>query len=88
MMHRAAWVRFDHERGFIMIVDMNDKKTERQLRDVALLQEFDAIPDKLTDMIGTDSDELDLDTMDMVVAASSAPAPDFERFKSYVKKHQ
>lgn len=71
-----------------MIVDMNEKKIDRQLRDIAELQKFEAIPDKLTEILDLDEDELDLETMDMVVAASSAPTPNFERFKSYVKAHE
>lgn len=71
-----------------MIIDMEDKIVDRRLKDVAELQKFEAIPDELTELIGMDADELDIETMDYVVAASAGPRPDFNKFKQYIDKQK
>lgn len=62
------------------MIDAEDKRTDELLQEVAMLQEFEAIPDKLSELIGDEEQELSLDEMDMVRAAGYTPRPDFERF--------
>lgn len=64
----------------IEMMDADDKRTDELLKEVAQLQEFEAIPDHLSEVIGGDEAELDLTEMDMVTAARFTHVPNYEKF--------
>ncbi len=69
-----------------MIIDFEDKKTDKLLKEVAELQKFEAIPDSLTELVDSEEGELDLDSMDMVTAAGFRPAPNYAKFLEKLNK--
>ena len=63
------------------MIDIEDKRTDELLKEVAELQEFEAMSDELTSIIEGDEAELNLDEMDMVRAAGGRrPIPSYEEF--------
>jgi len=71
-----------------MLIDFEDKKTDKLLKEVAELQKFEAIEDKLTEIIDSGEGELDLNTMDMVRAAGYKAVPNYSKFLEKLNKNQ
>ena len=64
-----------------------EDKAEKMLKIAADLQQFDEIPDDLTEMIREYGEtELSIEEMDNVAAASSAPAQSLSKFLEMMKK--
>lgn len=66
----------------------NKDNAENILKLAADMQKFGDISDELTDLVNEyDEDELSLDELDLVSAASSAPTQSLDRFIAMMKEH-
>ena len=64
-----------------------ENNAEKLLKMAADMQDFDEIPDELTEMIKEYGEaELSVEEMDNVMAASSAPAQSLSKFLEMMKK--
>lgn len=64
-----------------------EDKAEKLLKIAADMQDFEEIPDELTEMVREYGEaELSVEEMDNVTAASSAPAQSLSKFLEMMKK--